>query len=311
MQLRGIDFGNVWAASGALGWEREGYWFHPLLRRLGVRLDDITLVSKTVTLLGRRGNMPLNARQMPRWPFPRCIRVQFGRGMMLNAVGLSGFGLGYNLGMRYWLFEERPFFISVMPVSGTADQRLEEMQIIVDMLAFARDYFRADFGLQINLSCPNTSHDPAGMIAESVRILEVAGQLDVPLMPKYSIASAPIAAIMELEQLPHCDAICVSNTIPYDRGVSHAWGRATSPLNHLGNGGLSGAPLRPMVCDWIKRLREAGFTKPINGGGGIMRPSDVDAYHQAGASSVFLGTVVSLRPWRVNAIIDRANSIAW
>lgn len=185
---------------------------------------------------------------------------------------------------------------------------------MVETIGFAKDSFSAPFGLQINLSCPNTGHDPHELIGESAKVLEIATSLGVPVMPKYSIASAPIQAIRELNNHSGCDAICVSNTLPFGwQGVDwrSAWGNETSPLAKLGGGGLSGKTLRPLVCEWIARLRDAEFTKPINGGGGILCPEDVKHYHNAGASSVFLGSVAVLRPWRVKAIINQANNLNW
>ena len=185
---------------------------------------------------------------------------------------------------------------------------------MVDIIGFAKDGFFAPFGLQINLSCPNTGHDPSELIDESAKVLEIASILGVPLMPKYSVASAPIQAIMELNSNLDCDAICVSNTLPFgckEIDWQKVWGNKTSPLAKLGGGGLSGKTLRPLVCEWIRRLRETGFTKPINGGGGILCSEDVEDYRAAGASSIFLGSVAVLRPWRVKTIINQANSLNW
>ncbi len=145
-----------------------------------------------------------------------------------------------------------------------------------------------------------------------MKILEIVGALDVPIMLKYSIASAPIAAVRELEHHPVCDAICVSNTLPFVwEGIDweRAWGTPTSPLAKWGGGGLSGRALCPLVCEWIARLRDAGFTKPINGGGGMLSPEDVARYYQAGASSIFIGSVALLRPWRVREIVSRAQRL--
>ena len=92
---------------------------------------------------------------------------------------------------------------------------------------------------------------------------------------------------------------------------NRVWETESSPLAKYGGGGISGRPLRALVCEWILRLRYAGFTKPINGGGGILSPEDAEHYRQAGASSIFLGSVAVLRPWRVRGIIRRANELRW
>ncbi len=311
MKLRGIDFGNVLGASGVQGFFGEGYWFH---KALGLSFADMTFVSKTVTLLPRKGNMSLTQDFTPRYPFPGCIKVKLLRGVMLNSIGLSNPGLGALLGTGKWQQRTKPFMISVMSLADTPKKRLEELRIMVDTIGFVKDDFSAPFGLQINLSCPNTGHNIRELIGESAKVLEIAGTLGMPIMPKYSIASAPIEAIMQLNDNPNCDAICVSNTLPFgwqEIDWQSVWGSNTSPLAKLGGGGLSGKTLRPLVCEWIADLRNAGFTKPINGGGGILCSKDVWRYYYAGASSVFLGSVAVLRPHRVEAIINHANNLNW
>ena len=314
MELRNIDFGNVLGASGVQGFFGEGYWFHKPWHPFGLDFSGMTFVAKTATLLSRAGNMPLTRRYRPRFPFPRCVRARPWRGVMLNSVGLSNPGLGALLGAGEWQMRRKPFWISIMSLARTPQKRLEELRIMVDMIGFAKDGFCAPFGVQINLSCPNMGCDPQELIGESAKVLDIAASLGVPVMPKFSIASAPIHAVRELGGHPGCDAICVSNTIPFGwQGIDwkKVWGSAASPLARLGGGGLSGSPLCPWVCEWIAHLRDAGFTKPINGGGGIMCEEDVVRYHAAGASSVFLGTVATLRPWRVEGIVNQANCLSW
>lgn len=315
MKLRGIDFGNVLGASGVQGFFGEGYWFHKPWHRFGLDFTDMTFVSKTATLLSWEGNMPLTKHYTPRNWFPWCVKAKFWRGLMLNSVGLSNPGLGALLGTGKWQKRRtKSFLISIMSLAQTAQKRLEELRIMVEMIGLCKDGFSVPFGLQINLSCPNTGHDPHELIGESAKVLEIASTLGVPVMPKYSIASAPVEAVMQLNNNSNCDAICVSNTLPFGwQGIDwqRVWGSTTSPLANIGGGGLSGKELRPLVCEWIMRLRDAGFTKAINGGGGILCPEDAVYYHGAGASSIFLGSVAVLRPWRVSKIINQANNLEW
>lgn len=313
MKLRGIDFGNVLGASGVQGFFGEGYWFHDIPGRKS-DFSDMALVSKTATLLSNKGSMPLTRNFTPRSFVPGCIKVNFWREAILNSVRLSNPGLGALLGTKKWQKLTKPFLISIMSLASTPEKRLEELRIMVDVLGFCMNSFSAQFGLQINLSCPNTGHNPSELIDESAKALEIAGALGIPIMPKYGIDSAPIPAILKLNDHPNCDAICVSNALKFGwNGVDwqRAWGSTRSPLEKLGGGGLSGKTLLPLVCKWISDLRQAGFTKPINGGGGILWPKDVVKYHDVGASSVFLGSVAILHPRNVKAIITQANSLDW
>ncbi len=313
MKLQSIEFGNVLGASGVQGFFGEGYWFHRVLGPFGPNFSNMTFVSKTATLNSCKGNMLLKQNHSPRDWFPSCIKAQPLGGIMLNSVGLSNPGLRTLLETSKWFKSTEPFFISIMSVADTQQERLQEFSHIIERLLHEKSNFSTTFGLQINLSCPNTNNNPRELTRESTQVLEIASALGVPLMLKYSIASAPIEAILKLNDNPLCDAICVSNTIPYNwNGVGESvWGKKVSPLAHLGGGGVSGKILSPLVCAWIQELRQAGFTKPINGGGGILCHEDITHYHNAGASSIFLGSVAVLRPWRVGKIIAIANKLDW
>ena len=309
MQLCGIDFGNILGASGVQGFFGEGWWFHNIYKMLWRKQFDfsgMTFVSKTVTLRQRKGNVK---GFLPSW-----ARIDFFSGHMLNSMGLPNRGIETIVTENEWQKRTKPFMISIASVEPITEKRLDELSEIILCLKMFQKGFRAPFGLQINLSCPNTGHNLSEVINESEEALIRASFLNVPLMPKYSIASAPIQAIMELNKNPFCHGICVSNTLPFGfEGIDwqKVWGTKVSPLARLGGGGLSGKTLCPLVCEWIVRLRDAGFTKPINGGGGILCAQDVKRYHKAGASSVFLGSGAKLRPWRVQEIIRCANSLTW
>lgn len=314
MKIGSIDFGNrrVMAASGATGFFGKGYWHHHLF---GCHFDGIIDVTKTATLKPRKGNLRLTKRYNLRNPFPRCIRAHCKKRLLLNAVGLSNPGLEALLATGKWQTRTEPFFISIMPVADTPKERLAKSREMARILARHKDEFLAPFGIQVNLSCPNTKHDPKELIGEASETLKViSDQLFVPLMPKFSIASAPIAAVRELNDDPLCSAICVSNTILFGSDIidwEEVWGSKTSPLAHLGGGGLSGEALLPLVTNWIAELRDAGFTKHINGGGGIMDRAGIDAYEQAGADSFMIGTIATPRgnPRNVQDVIRYGNSL--
>lgn len=313
MQLRGIEFGNIMGASGVQGFFGEGYWFHPFLKPFGLDFEGMTFTAKTTTLAERAGNMPLTRSFAPREYLPRCIKVQPMSGNMLNAVGLSGPGLQPLLDTGRWQQRTAPFWLSVMSVAPTRLERMEELRQTTSVLAQAKSDFATAFGLQYNNSCPNTGHNVSELIEETAEALDILGPLGVPLMVKVT-ADTPIEPIVELNDHPHLDALCVSNTFKFgaaDINWDETWGSSVSPLADLGGGGLSGKILRPIVCNWIRQVRNAGFTKPINGGGGILTKQDVWEYRYAGASSVFIGSVAALRPWRVRPIIREANSLTW
>ncbi|MEA3304408.1 MAG: hypothetical protein U9Q15_01420 [Patescibacteria group bacterium] len=356
MKLGNMSLGPILGASGVEGNFGEGYWYHKLLHGFSLLdLSGLVFVSKTATLNPRKGNTPFVYDEnyfSPSEIKPKSIVIKPFQKNVLNAVGLGNPGLEALLKTGHYQSRKDPFLISIMSIAGSEDSRKAEMAKMIAILEKYKNEFQSLFGLQINLSCPNTAHDPCSLIAESSDMIGIAARLGVPLMPKFSIASAPIAALMELNENPHVDAICLSNTLPYDWQPSEnlyriskgddyfedfqrlqrrgfiSWksdgktvyivtfinwekifGTTESPLASMGGGGLSGDIIRPFVLHYIKQLRAEGFSKPINGGGGIMKPEHVDMYKAVGVNSVFIGSVVMTRPWDAEDIIKRANEI--
>lgn len=314
MKLRGIDFGPVLCASGAMGFFGEGYWHHKFLRWLGLDFTGCTFVAKTTTLNQRDGNMPFKMGTIdPKEFFPKCIKVYFRKGIMLNAVGLSGPGAKALFEKGKWQKRTDPFFLSFMSVASNSKERIAELEKFVQIFSFHLHDFQAKVGLQINYSCPNVGLNPAELVKEARSGLGVASHLDIPLMPKFNVL-APIEAVKEISDDPNCDAICVSNTIPWGQlperiNWKDLFGCDFSPLMEFGGGGLSGWPLLQLVSEWVICTRAMGISKPINAGGGILCPRDAETLFSVGASSVFIGSMATLCPWQVQRTIKRVHQL--
>ncbi len=318
MKLHGIDFGSAWAASGVQGFWGEGYPFHRPYRMMFPGLftfKKVTFVAKTITLDMNLGNMPLNFDgTTPKEFRPKCIVANFRAGAMLNAVGLSNFGASFYLDDGRWQSRTEPFILSFMCIGKTRAERVREISEFVRLLKKYLAGFKARIALQINFSCPNVGHNLAELMEEVEEALAIASELDIPLIPKFNALIPPEKAA-EIAENRHCDAICVSNTIPWGELPDKIdwvglFGSATSPLEKygFGKGGLSGAPITAIVQDWVRRYAELGVETPLNAGGGIMSLHDVDALAEwKCVQSIFVGSVAPLRPWRLRSIIGRGN----
>jgi dihydroorotate dehydrogenase len=306
MKLRGINFGHVLDGSGARSWFGDGYPFHHWVP--GLSFEGSTFVAKTTTLEPRPGNA--NMRRggwVPRIFVQRAVKVNWSRGVVLNALGLPGPGVKALLATRRWQTRSDPFFLSFMAIEQTPSESVREVRRFVRLLKDALPHFAAPVGLQVNFSCPNVH--PREHVTNFWNHLDEYQALGIPIMPKFS-ATLPIEEALVIEQHPGCDAICVSNSIPWgelrDRIDWEKLFGQESPLRKFGGGGLSGAPLLRIVADWVRRARSEGLKKPINAGGGILGPSDVDVLFNAGASSVFVGSIAMLRGWRLHRTIEHA-----
>lgn len=314
MRLRGTDFGHVLSASGVMGFFGEGYPFHRFLAPFGLGFRGCTLVARTTTLNPRLGNLlarkdGLTALELK----PKCIKWKPLKGVVLNAVSLSGPGVRALMRDGRWHASKEPFFLSFMAVGRTAEERLSEVRSFCQILREELPQFAAPIGLQVNVSCPNVALASDERLGDLHAHLDEYARLGIPIMPKLSV-TAPPAFALALEKHPACDAICVSNTIPWGElpekvDWKNLFGSDKSPLAQFGGGGLSGSPLSPIVADWIEQARAIGFSKPINAGGGILGKPDVKRLVDAGASSVFIGSMTILRGWRVQGTIDYANRL--
>ena len=319
MKLRDIEFYSVLGASGVQGFFDEGYKNHRFFKALfGSRFsfEGMTFVAKTTTLNERKGNMPLGPdRITPIEIKPRCVFVNFRswrKGAALNSVGLAGPGAQFLLDTGRWQARTDSFFISFMSVEPTRAGRMEELKTFVALLKHYLPGFRGKVGLQINFSCPNVGLHPEELIAEIAEALDIASVLGIPLVPKINMLVSPRLAA-EITSHRFCDALCVSNTLPWgalpnEINWKDIFGTDESPLKDLGGGGLSGAPLFPLLIRWLEGAR-GDVSKPIIAGGGIMSKRDVKVLSYIKPAAISLGTIAMLRPWRLQETILEGNSL--
>jgi dihydroorotate dehydrogenase len=321
MKLSNGDYGKVWGASGVQGFFGEGYPHHNIYKTLipGFSFKGMTFVSKTITLSENKGNMPLREDKLTPQEFkPRCIIVKPIRGEVLNAVGLSGPGAEWLFNRGIWQKFTEPFVLSFMPLAKDRFSRMEETREFVKIFQNHLPQFKAPVALQINFSCPNTGHDLEKLADEVLETLQIASRLHIPLIPKFNVLIPPEKAAA-ISKSPLCEAICVSNTVPWgefpeDIDWKKIFGSEVSPLTkHFGpevKGGYSGPILAKLVLRWIEEAEKRGIEKPINAGGGIFTTKDIDALakHEK-VKSIFLGSVAILRPWKLQTLIEHGNRV--
>ncbi|MES3032290.1 MAG: hypothetical protein V4699_03570 [Patescibacteria group bacterium] len=314
--INGIDFGPIWGMSGFLNFYGQGWPYHRILKVLGINFKKLTFVSKTVTLRERLGNMPLKKNLMPTEILPKSIYLNLIHGCALNAVSLSGPGAEIVLTSPQLQEKKKPFQLSFMSVANSELERLSELDGFIKILLREHPKFLAPVGLQLNVTCPNTGHDNPEL-KEILKMLDMCEPLvgvGIAIILKISV-EMPIENIIIFGQHQNCHAISTSNTVNFGSFPDKIKWKKLFPkgspllkrnLSVPTAGGLSGAPLLPLVVEQIKELRKAGFTKHINGGGGVLYKKDVDKLLVAGADSISIGSVAFLNPFAIPSIIKRA-----
>jgi len=297
MKIKGIEF-NVNAASGALGWFGEGYWYHKIygfiFPSFKKTMADLNFVTKTI---------------------------------VLNAVSLSGPGFVPLLASgKLQKIKRGALGISFMPVGRTIEEMLFETRSFRDKLIetinrghyYFKEIFQSPIWVQVNQSCSNTIRSDGQILAYMKDILGMLQPLRktqiivLDLKVNFLIPNEVIADICKSDL---CDVITISNTIKFGNEESDIpwkslfWWRTSSPLAKFGGGGLSGKPLFEAVCNKIICLRNHGIKIPIKVSGGIFSVSNVKLLKACGASAIEFATVISLRPWRISRIVKEARRI--
>ena len=234
------------------------------------------LVTKAVSRQPRPGNRPPRVAEFP--------------GGMLNSVGLA------NPGLDRVRAELLPWLAS----------RLSRAQVLVNVVGFTVEEYvevvsgldgvPGIAGLELNLSCPNTSAGGIefGADAECVRdiVTRCRARTRLALSAKLSPVLPDIAGMAVVARDAGADAITVVNTLP---GLLFAEGGGSARLGN-GHGGVSGPVLLPVGVLAAARVVERTGGMPVIGVGGVRSAADVRQYLRVGAALVGIGTAALADP---------------
>ena len=268
-------------ASGALGYDGEGWWYERPFRWLGL-IDPyaFTIITKTLTYLPRKG-------QYKTWKPWQSVRA--GLGYVVNAVGLTNPGYQYWINNDYKHVKEKQYkvIVSLMP---------DTVQEAHDM---AKDMDDVDVaGIELNVSCPNVKHE-----SKLERICEIVEEFykntDHPLILKLGMDQPYLDICMELSN--RVQAFDLINSVPWKMVYPYD----LSPFKHLGNGGVSGPDIKVFSTVALLKVKKWLPNVQVINGGGITTYREAALRFRLGANAVSFGTVFMKTPWRPNAIVNK------
>lgn len=215
-------------------------------------------------------------------PKPRAFRLPRD-GALINRMGLNNHGAERIAQRLSQLRRPRGFPIGIN-IAKTHDPEILGQAGIDDFVESARHMIpHADF-VVVNVSCPNTAEgktfeDPEALApllravaAERDRQAALPGRSPVPLLVKLSPPGAvefdggPVDELVDLSLACGAAGFVATNTASDRSGLQSPEDR----LSAIGNGGLSGRPLRPRATALVKHLRrKLNGSAPIIGVGGI------------------------------------------
>jgi len=163
------------------------------------------------------------------------------------------------------------------------------------IMCFKELYQVVDY-LVVNVSCPNITDlkelqdkEKLGEILHELTSLRKKEAIYKPILLKVSpdLTNLQLAEAVETARRAGLDGFVATNTTTSREGLV----TDNLKLNAIGNGGLSGLPLRERSTEIIKLIhQQTNGSMPIIGSGGIMKPEDALEKIDAGASLVQLYT---------------------
>jgi len=257
------------AASGTCGWGEE-------LERIEGFSNGLlgALILKSTTREPRLGN-----------PTPRIVETAGGAGL-INSIGLENPGVEAVVRDVLPRLADSPTVV----IGNAAGTTVDDYAAVAERLC-ASPVVQA---IEVNISCPNVKRgglqfgvDPDAAAAVVGAVRRVTGK---PVIAKLTPNVTDIGAIARACIEAGANALSVSNTF---RALAIDV-RTRRPLIATNFGGLSGPAIKPLalakVYETCQVAKKAGV--PVLGGGGIMTGSDALEFLLAGASAVFVGTLL-------------------
>lgn len=268
-QLFGLDFPNP--VGLAAGFDKDGRYYQSM-SALGFGFIEIG----TVTPRPQAGN-----------PQPRLFRLPQDRGL-INRMGFNNEGVDAMVGR----LRNRP--ASDLIIGGNIgknkdtpnESAADDYLICFDKLFDYVDYF------VVNVSSPNTPNlrdlqekEPLTALLSTLQERNHDRPQPKPLLLKIApdLTDGQLDDILDIAQTTSLAGIIATNTTISREGLT----TAAEKVQAIGNGGLSGAPLRQRATEVIRYLSERSRGElPIIGVGGIASPADALEKMEAGASLI-------------------------
>lgn len=267
IRVFGTTFQNpILLAAGTAGFGRELADVLALDRLGGI-------ITKSVSPEARTGHPPPRVAEFP--------------GGMVNAIGLANPGVAVVREHKLpWLADRlRAARVLVSVVGAT----IEDYACVIEQLT-TLDVVSA---FELNLSCPNTARGGEHFGADDMVVAGLVGRCRAvssrPVIAKLAPTLPDIGRSARIAADAGADGISVVNTLP------GALGPGGPGRLGVGQGGVSGPALLPVGVLATRRVREATGL-PVIGVGGIRRIEDVQAYLDAGATLVAIGTAALAAP---------------
>ncbi len=268
----GIHFSNP--VGLAAGFDKDATFYNEF-SHLGFAFIEIG----TVTPKGQNGN-----------PKPRSFRI-IKDNALINRMGFNNHGADEILAN----LKHRKTKIIIGGNLGKNTTTPNDQAVNDYIFTFNKLYEHVDY-LVVNVSCPNISDlqklqekDSLKKILNTLNLERAKKQSFKPILLKISpdLNFSQIDEVLEIVSETKIDGIIATNTTTGRYNLSED----DQKIKRIGNGGLSGKPLRERSTEIIRYIfQKTNGMLPIIGVGGIMNAEDAIEKLKAGASLVQIYT---------------------
>lgn len=217
----------------------------------------------------------------PRAGYREPVYSQYAPGCFVNAVGLTNPGAERSAELFAALSVPSDRFLLTSIFGASIDEFVE----VARLLAPYSD------GLELNLSCPHAKGYGMAMGQDPELVREITAAVkaavDIPVVPKLTPNAANIAEIAAAAVAGGADALCAINTVGPGYYTAHG-----APVLSNGLGGMSGKGVLPIGLKCVREIAQRTGV-PIIGCGGASSAADVQAYRDAGATIVGVGSALT------------------
>jgi dihydroorotate dehydrogenase len=232
----------------------------------------------TVTPVGQSGN-----------PKPRSFRLKADRAL-INRMGFNNNGLAAAIRQL-----DKPHKLVIGGNIGKNTATANDVAYKDYLRCFSELYAHVDYFV-VNVSCPNISdlskladQDMLEQILDELIKFRALQSISKPIFLKVSpdLNLKQVDETLHIVQKAGIDGLVVANTTVSREALA----TSASKVKGIGNGGLSGRPIRERSTEMIRYISKKTDKKlPIIGVGGIMSAKDAIEKLDAGASLVQLYT---------------------
>jgi len=318
--IAGQEHARTWSASGSQGvslrqgiypYERVEPWKSAALLLEG---DDVVSTTKSLGYYPIRGNTKLQGNgETPHRLLPLSMVVDPWSMTTLNAWGHSSFGLVFHDRVGTFGSINRPWVLSIITDQLEWKGKEQELHRICDFLDDPLTRFKVRPVIEFVGGCANADIPLENILRDNAAAVRlIRNRMPPPWVVVNNITPIAPPEVFQAAQDAGADCIRLCNTIPHGHPLlpeDIKWAKRSPLMQRIGKpGAYSGPACAPIILDVLDSIRPL-ISVPIGVGNGFYTVELIAEAYRRGADFISLGMIKLYRPWRLQSLIEAANTL--